>query len=95
MALAEHGALTQAHEITQWIRRPMDGARAHLTIAQAAAQAAPELARTVLGTALRTATLGRAEAFRLLEQAAPVLALLEGTPLLTHIAAEIDIIDSW
>lgn len=95
MALAEHGALNQAHAITQRIRRPMDGARAYLTIAQAAAQAAPELARTTLGTALRTATLGRAEAFRLLEQAAPVLALLEGTPLLTHIAAEIDIIDTW
>jgi len=95
IALAEYGELTQAHEVTQRISRPMDRARAYLTIALAAVHAAPELARTALGTALRTATLGRVEAFRLLEQAAPVLALLEGTPLLTHIAAEIDIIDTW
>jgi tetratricopeptide (TPR) repeat protein len=95
MALAEQGELTQAWKVTQQINRPMDRARAYLAIALAAVKHTPDLARTALGTALHTAILGRAEAFRLLEHAAPVMALLEGTPLLTHIAAEVDIIDTW
>lgn len=94
-ALAEHGNLAQAHEVTAVIPRPVERARAYLAIARAAVDRNRALSRAALGTALRSAVLGRAETFRLLEQAAPVLALLEGAPVLTRVAAIIDEIDTW
>lgn len=94
-ALAEQGDLEQAQTVTRRINRPMERARSHLAIATAAVTHDSAHARAALGTALQAATLGRAEAFRLLEQAAPVLALLEGATLLTQIASEIDAIDTW
>jgi phytoene/squalene synthetase len=94
-AMAEHGALDDAGRIAAAITRPLDRARSFLAIARAAAAHSQERARAALGTALLTAHQGREEAFRLLEQATPVLAALGGAALLTDLAAAIDEIDGW
>lgn len=93
-AVAERGDLTQAWQIAEKITQPMDQARAYLSIARAAVTIDPIHARAALGTACMAATLGRAEAFRLLEQATPVLGMLGGAEVLTSLAAAIDEIDA-
>lgn len=95
IALAEYSQLSQAQEITRFIARPVDRARVYLAIAQAAVAHDQVQSQAALGKALRTAILGRDEAFWLLEQAVPVLASLEGAALLTHAAAAINELDSW
>lgn len=95
IALTDCGHLAQAQAITASIPRPLDRARAYLAIARVAAPHDQARATNALGIALGAAIIGRDEAFRLLEQAAPVLALLGGAPLLTGVAAAVDEIDSW
>lgn len=95
IALAEADELEQAEALTDTIARPLDRARAYLAIARVAAPHDPARATAALGSALAMATLGREEAFRLLEQATPVLAILGGDALLTAIAAAVDEIDGW
>ncbi len=93
-AVAEQGDLAQAQQIAEKIAQPMDQARAYLSIARTAVTIDPVRARAALGIACMAATLGRAEAFRLLEQATPVLGMLGGAEVLTSLAAAIDAIDA-
>jgi tetratricopeptide (TPR) repeat protein len=93
-ALAETGSLAQARDLIQHIQRPLERARARIALAQAAASAHHNVAVAELGLALRVALLGRNEAFRLLEQAVPVLVALGGSVLLQEVAAAIDEIDN-
>lgn len=93
-AVAEQGDLAQAQQIAEKIAQPMDQARAYLSIARTAVTIDPIRARIALGVACMAATLGRAEAFRLLEQATPVLGILGGAEVLTSLAAAIDEIDA-
>ncbi len=95
VGLAECGQLDQAQVLTTAALRPLDRARVNLAIARAAALHDRKLAYATLGAALRTAALGRDEAFRVLEQAAPVLARLGGADLLAAVAAAVDEVDSW
>ncbi len=94
-ALAVQGNLAQAESITSNITRPLDHARAFLGIAIAAVSSNPTRARRAIGVAFQAATVGREEAYRLLEKAAPLLTQLEGAALLMDIAAELDEIDTW
>jgi tetratricopeptide (TPR) repeat protein len=94
MALAEHGQVEEARNLTQRIPRPLDRARAHIATAYAATQQ-QQLALEELGLGLRAALLGRNEAFRLLEEAVPVFVALEGAPVLEDIAAAVDEMDAW
>ena len=94
-ALAEQGRTEEAAIVVARIRRPGDRARAGAALARALAAAQPDLARVVLGAALRAAAVGREEAFRALELAAPALAALGGAPLLDAASAAVDEIDRW
>jgi hypothetical protein len=93
-ALAEGGSLAQARDLIQHIQRPLERARARIVLAQAAAEAHHDVAVAELGLGLRAALLGRNEAFRLLEQAVPLLAALGGTSLLQDAAAAVDEVDN-
>jgi hypothetical protein len=93
-ALAETDSLAQARDLIQHIQRPLDRAHARIALAQAAADVHQDVAVAELGLALRAALLGRNEAFRLLEQAVPLLAVLGGAPLLQEAAAAIDEVDN-
>ncbi len=93
-ALAEHGDLAQAQQIAEKITHPLDQARAYLSIARISVTSDPIRSRAALGIACTAATLGRSEAFRILEQATPVLGILGGAEVLTSLAAAIDEIDA-
>ncbi|MFV9503633.1 MAG: hypothetical protein AB4911_03620 [Oscillochloridaceae bacterium umkhey_bin13] len=94
-ALADQGQTEQAATVVASIRRPADRARAGAALARALAPATPELARAVLGATLRAATVGREEALRALELAAPALGTLGGSALLNTASATVDQIDRW
>lgn len=94
-ALADQGDLAQARALAGDRLRPLDQARVHLAVARAVAPRDPRQAFAALGAALHVSTVGRDEAFRVLEQATPVLARLGGAPLLAVVAEAIDEIDSW
>jgi hypothetical protein len=94
-ALAEHGKLEAAAGALASIKRPADRARAGSALAQALAPRTPELAREVLGEALRGAAVGREEVLRALELAAPALGALGGAKLLGQVAEVVDEIDRW
>lgn len=95
VALADSGNTDHACRLAGQIVRPLDRGRAWLAIARAFAPVDSTRAAAALGAALESAMLGRDEAFRLLEPAAPVLAQLGGADLLTATAAAVDEIDSW
>jgi tetratricopeptide (TPR) repeat protein len=92
--LAKQKELDQARELTPFIARPLDRARAHLAIAQAAARKQRKAAFVELGTALSAALIGHDETFQLLQQAATIFALLGGAQLLQSIAAAVDEVDA-
>lgn len=92
-ALAEAGHHAAAGELLQRIARPTDRVRAGLAFAATLATVDPAAARSALGDALRVAAVGREEAFRALELAAPALAALGGAELLgrtAEVIAELD-----
>ncbi|MCG8350875.1 MAG: hypothetical protein MI924_24140, partial [Chloroflexales bacterium] len=96
MTLAECGDFQQTQRLASAHLRPFDRARVYLAIALTNARRQErEPAYAALGAALLVAAQGRDEAFRVLEQATPVFALLGGAETLTGIAAAIDEIDSW
>jgi tetratricopeptide (TPR) repeat protein len=95
MALTEQGDPDRSLELIPAITVPFEQARCFLAIALATAP--HNLARSfaALGKAIRLATTDRAGAFRVLEQAAPVLALAGGTNLLVSLARAVKEIDAW
>jgi tetratricopeptide (TPR) repeat protein len=95
IALAANGRFEQAATVVAGLRRPTDRARAGAALAQALAGHSSRAARRVLGATLRTATVGREEAYRALEHAAPALAALGGAQLLAAAAQAVDEIDRW
>lgn len=94
-ALVERGELETALDVVVTLRRPADRARAGALLARALAARNPALARPVLGATLRSAAVGRDEAFRAMELAAPAFAVLGGADLLAAIAAMVDEVDRW
>lgn len=94
-ALAESGKLEAATAVVERIRRPSDRVRAGAALARSLAPRNPELARSILGASLRAAAVGREEAFRALELAAPALGALGGPRLIGEVAAAVDEIDRW
>jgi len=94
-ALANQGALTLAQSLAPTIPQPLAKAQAYLAIAHALAAQRPKQAYLALGTAFQMASLGRAEAFLLLGQAAPTLAMLGGTSLLIKLAHAIGEFEHW
>jgi hypothetical protein len=94
-ALAEVGRYDDAAGMADQIDRPNDRARAGLALAVALAQPNRARAESVLGQALRAAAIGREEALRAIEIAAPLLATIGGARLLAGAAAAIDEVDSW
>ncbi|NTU85189.1 MAG: hypothetical protein HGA45_38500 [Chloroflexales bacterium] len=94
-ARAEQGRTEAAAAVVASIRRPADRARAGAALARALAPHSPGVARAILSTTLRTATVGREETFRALELAAPALAILGGPGLLDATSAAVDEIDMW
>jgi hypothetical protein len=96
MTLAECGDFQQAQRLASAQLRSLDRARVYLAIALTNARRQDrEPAYAALGAALLVAAQGRDEAFRVLEQATSVFALLGGAETLTNIAAAIDEIDNW
>jgi hypothetical protein len=95
IALAEQRQLEQAEQLVQRIARPTDQARGYLALAHSYARSDATQAQAALGAALRVARLGREEAFKVLEQATPVLGLLGCPALLAETAAMVDEIDGW
>ncbi len=95
VALAEHGQSEAAAALMARIGRPTEQARVGAGLARALVGHSPELALAALGDALRAATVGREEALRALELAAPALAALGGAALLGEAAAAVDEIDRW
>ncbi|NTW01896.1 MAG: hypothetical protein HGA19_11505, partial [Oscillochloris sp.] len=94
-ALAEADQYDAAAAVIIRIVRPGDRARAGIALALALTHANQARAEATLGMALRTATIGREEALRALELAAPVLAALGGGELLAAAAASVDEVDHW
>lgn len=94
-ALAAKERYEEAATVVAGLRRPAERARAGASLALALARHSQRAARTVLGATLRTAAVGREEAFRALELAAPALAALGGAELLGAVAAAVDEIDRW
>lgn len=94
-ALAESGKLEAATAVVERIGRPADRVRAGAALARALVSRNPELARSTLGATLRAAAVGREEAFRALELAAPALGAVGGARLLGEVAAAVDEIDRW
>ncbi|NJP05971.1 MAG: hypothetical protein HC837_10285 [Chloroflexaceae bacterium] len=94
-ALAQQGHLARACAIIPTISQRFDQGRAWLAIAHATASHDQRYARAALGRGLQAAVIGRAEAFRLIEQAVPTLAVLGDASLLVDIAAALDDIDTW
>ncbi len=95
VALAERHASGEADLLDHMPLRPLDRARALLTIAHGCAVHDSTQAHEALGRALLTAAIGRDEAIRVLEQAAPALGLLGGPMLLRETAAVVDEIDGF
>lgn len=93
-ALAEAGHHAAAEGLLPRIARPADRVRAGLALAAMLAPADPTAARVALGDSLRIAAVGREEAFRALELAAPALAALGGADLLGRVAELIAELDS-
>lgn len=94
-ALAAQGRYEKAATVVASLRRPVERARAGASLARALAPHSQRAARTVLGATLRTAAVGREEAFRAIELAAPALAALGGASLLGDVAAAVDELDRW
>ncbi|NJN67288.1 MAG: hypothetical protein HC884_11535 [Chloroflexaceae bacterium] len=97
VALAEQGHLAQAQDVAQQVFLPFERTRVYLAMAHYAAAQAQDRAQAyaALGMALRLAVTDRSEAFRLVEQAAPVIGLLGGGEVLTRLAAEVVEMDGW
>lgn len=94
-ALAAHGAHEEAEDVAAGITRPIERARAELAIAQTLAADDPGRAIAAMGRGFRAAAVGREEAFRALELAAPTLGALGGAELLAAVAAAVDDLDRW
>ncbi|HEU5088765.1 MAG TPA: hypothetical protein VFT99_15025, partial [Roseiflexaceae bacterium] len=96
-ALAAQRALGDAKQAAVQATRPLDRARSHAAIAQAAAeQGQLAVAQSLLAEALReVAWLGRSEALACLGWAGETLALLGGADLLLNVASTLDELDSW
>lgn len=94
-ALADAGRYDDAGAVILRIVRPADRSRAGVALAHALAIAGQPGAEAALGAALRAATIGREEALRALELAAPSLAVLGGGELLAAAAAAVDEVDGW
>lgn len=97
VALAEQGHLAQAQDVARRVLLPFEQTRVYLAIAHYAAAHARDRAQAcaALGMALRLAVTDRSEAFRLMEQAAPVFGFLGESDVLTRLAAEVVEIDGW
>lgn len=95
MALIEQGNLDRSQEIIPAITVPFEQARCLLAIAHATAPNNLAHSFEALGRAVRLATTDRPGAFRVLEQAAPVLARTGGTSLLVSLARAVKEIDAW
>ncbi|NTV62594.1 MAG: hypothetical protein HGA65_03525, partial [Oscillochloris sp.] len=93
IALAESGRFNEATALIDRLHRPTDQARAGTALARTLVASNRAAAISALGTALRAATIGREEALRALEWAAPALAALGGGELLAAAAAAVDEID--
>lgn len=84
-----------ARKLALTIARPLDRVRALLTLSQSTFFTHPNLSRANLGFAMRTSAVGRSEALRCLELAAPLLAQLGGAKLLVDASAALEEIDTW
>ncbi len=95
-AMAQHGLLEQAVQLIAQIGRPIEQARALITLTRAAAIDHRPLAMHALAEALhRVARLGRNETLACIAWAADALILLDRPELLLSVASALDEIDGW
>jgi hypothetical protein len=94
-ALAAAGLSQQAATVLGFPMRPLDRARTCLAMGEFQAHNNSAEAQALLGRALYVSVIGRDEAMRIAEAAAPLLGLLGGAPLLAEVAAVIDEVDNW
>ncbi|NJN15817.1 MAG: hypothetical protein HC822_05780 [Oscillochloris sp.] len=94
MTLAEVGRCDEAEQVAARTLRSLDRARAELAIAAAhLASDRHVIAHAALGRAFCSAAVGREEAYRTLELAAPLLATFGGAALLREVATALALID--
>jgi len=92
-ALAAGGAYDDAAAVAAGIHRAAERARAEIALAQALVATDGALALAALGRGCLAAAVGRDEAYRALELAAPVLGAMGGPDLLAAVADAVDELD--